>query len=157
EFWIGNGNQNGEGGGIFSVAGNNDGGGEVQVRNPTDTDSIRLAYHDAGQPTISTEHGTALHFSASQGLISEDTQTFKQGMAIRLASGYAGQVINGQWRSGTIFVNSAAVSQNSLILITPLSRPKGRWWVSPTTNKRGFTLTSSSPNENMNFNWLIIG
>ncbi len=52
EFWLGNG-----GGGILSIAGNDQGGGELQVRNPFDTDAIRVNYTDDDHPFISTESG----------------------------------------------------------------------------------------------------
>ncbi|HVU12199.1 MAG TPA: hypothetical protein VHD90_13025 [Phototrophicaceae bacterium] len=152
EFWLGNG-----GGGILSVAGNNNGGGEVQVRNGTDTDSIRLTFRDPTKPTILTETGIPLHFAATQGLIADNTQTFEQGIVIPAASGYAGQVIDGVWSQGSITVPTNVVTDTSLVLITPISQPKGQWWVSKVDAQRAFTVSSSAADESMNFNWMIVG
>ena len=152
EFWVGNGH-----GGIFSIAGNDNGGGEVQVRNPTDTDSIRLEFHDAAAPTIATESGIPLHFAATKGLISDDQQTFTKGIDIPASSGFAGQVLNGHWNQGTITVPTTAIKANSLVLVTPLSQPKGQWWVSHVDAQKSFTVSSSASDENMAFNWLIVG
>lgn len=157
EFWIGSGNEDGKGGGIFSVAGNDNGGGEVQVRNPTDTDAIRLEYHEAGEPMISTEQGTALHFSAADGLISDSTHIFEQGITIASKGGYTGRVLGGAWQAGSIIVPSAAVTTASLILITPISQPQGTWWVSSIDPDHTFTVSSSATDESMDFNWWIVG
>jgi hypothetical protein len=157
EFWIGNGYANGQGGGIFSVAGNNNGGGEVQVRNPTDTDSIRLEYHLDGQPLISTEKGTPLRFRANDGLISESTHIFQKGIVVASEGGYAGRVIGGSWQNGSIVVPSAAVAESSLVLITPISQPQGLWWVSGIDAGNAFTVTSTAANETMDFAWWVVG
>jgi hypothetical protein len=152
EFWLGNGS-----GGILSVAGNDQGGGELQVRNPTDTDSIRLTYRDTERPTIQTEHGVALHFSAQQGLISDDLHSFEQGISIPSASGYVGQVISGAWDHGSITIATSTVTATSLVTVTPLSQPRGQWWVSGIEPQQSFTVSSSAADEDMDFNWLIIG
>ena len=124
------------------------------MRNPTDTDGIRVVFRDAARPTISTETGIPLHFSASQGLISDNQQTFEQGIA--LATTYAGQIIGGAWTHGSLAVSTTAVATNSLILIKPLSQPKGQWWISHQDAQQSFTVTSSD-DEAMNFNSMIIG
>ncbi len=152
EFWLGSGS-----GGILSIAGNNKGGGEVSIRNPTDTDGLNFTFHDATKPTIYTETGLPIHFSASKGLISDNTQTFEQGIIIPVSSGDAGQVMNGAWTNGTISVPTSAVNANSLVLITPLSQPKGQWWVSKVDAQHSFTVSSSADDESMNFNWMIVG
>lgn len=156
EFWIGGTNEDGTKGGIFSVAGNDDGGGEIQVRNPTDTDSIQLLFHDAAAPTIKTESGLALHFQANQGLISDNLHTFAQEIAIPPASGYSGQVLTGNWQQGAVTVAAPAVAADDLVLITPLSQPRGQWWVSQVTSGESFTVSSSDAAETMSFNWLIV-
>ena len=153
EFWIGN----AESGGTLSIIGNDQGGGRVEVRNPTDTDSISVNYMDAERPTILTDSGIALHFKASEGLISEDRQTFEQGIVIPFASDYAGQVIGGGWQQGSIVVPTHTVEATSLITITPLSQPQGLWWVSHIEAGQFFTVSSASPDENMDFNWVMIG
>lgn len=153
EFWIGSGQP---GGGIFSVAGNNQGGGEIQVRNPGDTDSIRLMFHDAETPTITTESGIPLHFAAREGLVSDSEHKFQQGITIPRSSPYAGQIVDGAWDQGVITVPTVAAHTNSHIMITPLSQPQGTWWVSSINDGASFQITSSSANEDMNFNWLVI-
>ncbi len=152
EFWLGSGN-----GGILSVAGNDEGGGEVQVRNPTDTDSIRLTFRDAERPTILTETGVPLHLSASQGLISDDPHTFEQGISLPSANGLSGQVVDGLWDQGSLTISTPAVAANSLVIVTPLSQPKGQWWVSAIESQQSFTVRSSAADEDMDFNWLIVG
>lgn len=150
EFWLGNGD-----GGVLSVAGNDLGGGEVQVRNPADTDSIRLMFRDAERPVIMTETGIPLHFGATDGLISDNLHTFEQGISIPAASGYSGQVIDGRWEQGSITIPASAVTANSLVIVTPLSQPHGQWWVSHLEPEQSFTV-SSADDEDMDFNWLII-
>jgi len=154
EFWIGSGQP---GGGVFSVAGNNQGGGEIQVRNPADTDSIRLLFHDAETPTITTESGIPLHFAARDGLVSDSKHTFQQGITIPRSSPYTGQIVDGAWDQGVITVPTAAARTGSHIMITPVSQPQGMWWVSSIDDGTSFQVTSSSADEAMNFNWLIIG
>ncbi|MEP7292365.1 MAG: hypothetical protein ABI835_11305 [Chloroflexota bacterium] len=153
EFWIGDGQPEG---GIFSVAGNGDGGGEIQVRNPADTDSIRLAFLTENSPVISTESGIALHFAAHDGLISDDKHTFARGIVVPAESGYSGQIVSGAWRHGMISVAASAVNENSLVLITPLSQPKGQWWVDNLNAGESFSVSSTAPDETMDFNWLIV-
>lgn len=152
EFWMGDGN-----GGIFSIAGNDNGGGQLQVRNPTDTDSVKVDFTDAGAPRISTETGIALRFRARDGLIAESYQTFEEGIGIRAASGYAGQVIDGGWRGGRLTIPNSVVRADSLILITPLSPPQGQWWIAAVDPGQSFTLASTNSAEDMDFNWLIVG
>lgn len=151
EFWLGNGD-----GGILSVAGNERGGGELQVRNPTDTGSIRLTYRDAERPTILTEKGIPLHFGASEGLFSDNLHTFERGISLPSASGYSGKIISGTWDNGSITIATSAVTATSLVTVTPLSQPRGQWWVSEVEPGRSFTLSSSSADEDMDFNWLLI-
>lgn len=153
EFWIGDGQPVG---GVLSIAGNDHGGGEIQVRNPTDTDGIRLMFHDADTPTITTETGIALHFAAREGLISESRHTFQQGIAFPQDSPFVGKVTDGAWNQGVITVPTTVASTNSHIMITPLSQPKGTWWISTINDGESFQVSSSSADEDMNFNWLII-
>ena len=152
EFWIGNG-----GGGTFSIVGNQDGGGQLHVRNPYDNDGISLDFRNADRPTISTETGIALHFSAQQGLISDNKHKFEQGISVDFQSDYTGQVIGETWADGCITVPSSAVESGSIILITPVSLPPSQWWVSNIVPGQSFTITSATTEETMDFNWLIIG
>lgn len=152
EFWLGDGH-----GGILSIAGNGAGGGELQVRNPADTDSIRVHFNHPDQPVIETESGIALTLAAREGLISENTHTFKDGINIARDSEYAGQMMDAQWEAGQIMVSSKAVSEGSLVFVTPLSQPRGRWWVAEIIPNEGFIIRSDAPDEDMRFNWLIMG
>lgn len=152
EFWLGNGD-----GGILSIAGNDNGGGEFQARNPTDTDSISLSYRDAEQPRISVGNNNPLYLRADEGLISESAHTFEQGIHMPSDSGYAGQVTDGDWAGGEITIATDAVAQDSVIIVTPLSQPHGQWWVSRQEAGQTFTVSSSADDEDMDFNWLIIG
>ena len=151
EFWLGDGD-----GGILSVAGNNQGGGELQVRNPTDTDAIHINYFTPEHPTISTEHGTALYFQATNGLVSETHHSFMDGISIASGSGYSG-VSDSAWNSDKITVTTSAVRDDSFVNVMPISEPKGRWWVCEIVTAQAFTLCSSAPDESMNFHWLVIG
>lgn len=151
EFWIGNGN-----GGTFSIVGNHAGGGQLHVRNPYDNDGISVDFRDAERPTIGTETGIALHFSAAQGLISDNKHKFAQGISVDFQSDYTGQVIGNPWADGSITVPSSAVESGSIILITPLSLPPSQWWVNNIVPGQSFTITSANAEETMDFNWLII-
>lgn len=151
EFWIGNG-----GGGTFSIVGNHDGGGQLHVRNPFDNDGISLDFRNADRPTISTETGIALHFSAQQGLISDNKHTFEQGISIDGRSDYTGQMSGSTWADGRITVPSSAVESGSIILITPVSLPPSQWWISNIIPGQSFTISSATAGETMDFNWLII-
>lgn len=150
EFWLGSG-----AGGIFSVAGNNNGGGEIQVRNPEDTDSIQLNFYDSEHPVITTESGIALNFAAEDGLISRDRHTFADGIAISRGSGYAGQIMDG-WAGNRVYVPTSAVLTHSLIFITPLSPAEGNWWVADILPNEGFYLQSTSDVETLRFNWWLL-
>ena len=152
EFWLGDGH-----GGILSVAGNNQGGGELQIRNPTDTDSIKVNYYTADHPTISTEHGTPLYFQATNGLFSETHQTFMDGISIVSGSGYSGQISNGNWGGDKITVATRIVHDDSFVSIMPVSQPKGNWWVCEIVASQEFTVCSTATDETMNFHWLVIG
>ena len=152
EFWLGDGH-----GGILSIAGNNQGGGELQIRNPTDTDSIKVNYYTADHPTIMTEHGTALYFQAANGLVSENHHTFMDGISIPSSSQYSGQVLNNAWDGGRITVATTAVHDDSFVSIMPVSEARGRWWICEIVAHQEFTVCSTAPDETMNFHWLVIG
>jgi hypothetical protein len=150
EFWIGD----GEGGGTFSVIGNDGTGGQIEVRNPTDTDHISLDYRQADRPRIRVS-ANPLYFAADGGLVSESPHTFARGFDVPPQSGHAGQVREG-WQDGAVTVSTRAVSAESLVLVTPLSEPRGRWWVSAITAGESFTVRSTASGEDMAFNWLLI-
>jgi hypothetical protein len=153
EFWIGNDPVNG---GTFSISGNDMSGGQIHVRNPFDTDGISIDFRNAERPTISTETGLALHFAANDGLISDDVHRFDEGIMIPQESGTVGQVRDGDWNEGKITVFTGAMSESSLLLITPTSQPQGQWWIESLAAGESFTLASSAPDETMDFNWLIV-
>ncbi len=150
EFWIGD----GEGGGTFSVIGNDGTGGQIEVRNPTDTDHISLDYRQADRPRIRVS-ANPLYFAADGGLVSENSHTFARGFDVPPRSGHAGQVRDG-WQDGAVTVPTRAVSSGSLVLITPVSEPRGRWWVDAISAGESFTVRSTAPEEAMAFNWLVI-
>ncbi len=149
EFWLGDGE-----GGVLSVAGNDQGGGELQVRNPLDTDAIRLNFTDDDHPFIGTESGRALYLTAEEGVISENEHIFNAGITIASESGSVGIVTEG-WRDGQNRITAAA-DAHSLIFITPLSEPIGKWWLEMLTGE-GFIVHSSATDETMQFQWLVIG
>ncbi|MDX2163644.1 MAG: hypothetical protein SF162_20175 [bacterium] len=151
EFWLGSGD-----GGVLSVAGNEQGGGELQVRNPADSDSIMLRFTDANHPVIRTESGRALHFWAREGLVSETPHVFQDGIAFAHDGGYIGVVKSG-WQQGAVRVTAPGVRAESLVFITPMSEPVGRWWVNDLEPGAGFTLNSTAPGETMQFQWMVIG
>jgi len=130
EFWIGGSNA----GGTLSVIGN-EGGGQLEVRNPSDTDHISLDYRKADHPTIKVGKNP-LFLRAKEGVYTERT--------------------NEGWTNGTIVVPTDAVRAESLILITPITEPRGRWWVHVENPGESFVLHSSALDEDMAFNWLII-
>ncbi|MEB2287835.1 MAG: hypothetical protein OZ934_06980 [Anaerolineae bacterium] len=150
EFWIGD----GEDGGTLSVIGNDGTGGQLEVRNPTDTDHISLDYRQADRPRIRVDKNP-LYLAADGGLVSESPHTFARGFDVPPQSGHAGQVREG-WLDGAVTVPTRAVNAESLVLITPLSEPRGRWWVSAITAGESFTVHSTAPDEDMVFNWLLI-
>jgi hypothetical protein len=153
EFWLGDGH-----GGIFSVAGNNQGGGDLQVRNPADTGSIQLDFRDADHPTILAEGTTPkpLYFQSKPGLVSENHHTFLDGLSIS-GSEYSWQVTSDLWENGRLSVSTTAVQEDSFVNIMPLSESAGRWWICGITAGQKFTLCSSAPDETMQFRWLIVG
>ena len=151
EFWLGDGY-----GGTLSVAGNNQGGGDLQVRNPTDTGSIQLDYRNPDHPMMWIEGENPLYFQSAQGLVSESHHTFIDGISIT-GSAYSGQVTNGLWDNGRLTVATSAVLADSFVEIMPTSEPKGRWWICEIVANQDFTLCSGAPDETMNFHWLIIG
>lgn len=67
----------------------------------------------------------------------------------------AGQIAGSEWDHGQIVIFHPAVLENSLIFITPITKPRGNWWVSNIVPGESFTVESSASNENMSFNWLI--
>ncbi len=150
EFWIGN----GESGGTLSVIGNDGTGGQLEVRNPTDTDHISLDYRQADRPRISVDKNP-LAFAADGGLVSESPHTFARGFDVPPQSGHAGQVREG-WQNGAVTVATRAANSESLVLITPISEPRGRWWVDAISAGDSFTVRSTAPDEDMAFNWLVI-
>jgi len=152
EFWLGDGS-----GGILSVMGNEDGGAEFQVRNPSDTGSISLSYMNPSHPVIGVDHpDNPLYLRAEKGLVSESKHTFQQGITVPTQSGYAGQITDGDWTDGSLVVETTAIAAESLVLITPISEPEGRWWVGDLVPGESFTVHSTADDENMAFNWLIV-
>lgn len=152
EFWIGDGPG---AGGTLSIIGNDGGGGQLQVRNNTDTDHISLDFRRPDYPVIST-NDRPLYFRADHGLVSESPHTFAAGFDVPPSSEHAGQVIGGAWEDGALTVPTSAVQVGSLVLITPVSEPAGRWWIDSLVPGEAFTLRSSAPDESMDFNWLIV-
>jgi hypothetical protein len=151
EFWLGDG-----AGGTLSIAGNNQGGGDLQVRNPTDTGSIQLDYRNADRPMIWLDNDKPLYLKAAQGLVSENHQTFMDGISI-LGEPYSGQVSSASWANGKITIPTTAVQDESFISIMPLSEATGRWWICEISTGKDFTLCSTSGDETMRFRWLLIG
>ncbi len=151
EFWIGG----AEAGGTLSVIGNNGTGGQLEVRNPNDTDHISLDYRDNDHPQISVA-SQPLYLRGRGGVVSVSKHVFEHGFDVPTASAHAGQIIDGAWEDGVIVVPSKAVTPESLVLITPVSAPRGQWWVGELDERTGFTVHSTAPDEAMAFNWLII-
>jgi hypothetical protein len=67
----------------------------------------------------------------------------------------AGQVIGSAWEQGRLVIVHSAVLEDSLIFITPITKPRGNWWVAQIVPGESFTVESSAEDENMSFNWLI--
>ena len=67
----------------------------------------------------------------------------------------AGQVIGTAWEQGQLVIVHSAVLEDSLIFITPITKPRGNWWVAQIVPGVSFTVESSAEDENMSFNWLI--
>lgn len=65
-------------------------------------------------------------------------------------------VIESSWVNDRLTVLTASVHENSLILITPVSEPVGRWWVGEITPGESFTVFSSAGDETMRFQWFIV-
>ncbi len=150
EFWIGN----GESGGTPSVIGNDGSGGQLEVRNPSDTDHISLDYRQSDHPLISVGNNP-LYFAAKDGLVSLSPHTFARGFDVLPESSHARQVRDG-WRDGAVTVPTRATKSTLLVLITPISEPRGRWWVDAISDGESFTVRSTATDEDMAFNWLIV-
>jgi hypothetical protein len=67
----------------------------------------------------------------------------------------AGQVTGDEWIDGQLVIMHSAVLEESLIFITPTTKPRGNWWVTNLIPGESFTVESSADDENMSFNWLI--
>lgn len=67
----------------------------------------------------------------------------------------AGQVMGSSWEDGQLIIVHTAVLEDSLIFITPITKPRGNWWVSQIVPGESFSVESSATDENMSFNWLI--
>ena len=78
-----------------------------------------------------------------------------QGIRIAPESARIGQTNGTAWDAGAITI-AAAVDADSIVLITPITEPRGRWWVDDVAPGGGFTVRSSAPDEDMAFNWLIL-
>ncbi len=152
EFWIGGPEH---GGGSLSIIGNDKSGGQLEVRNPTDTGHISLDYRDADHPLITVDESNPLALRAERGIVSESVHTFMQGIRIAPESARIGQTNGTAWDAGAITI-AAAVDADSIVLITPITEPRGRWWVDDVAPGGGFTVRSSAPDEDMAFNWLIL-
>jgi hypothetical protein len=152
ELWIGTHDE----GGTLSVIGNDGGGGQIEARNPTDTDHIALDYRDPDHPVINT-NTQPLALKGKGGIVSESKHIFKRGIVITSDGGFSGQVIDGAWQDGALVIASQAITAESLVLITPISEPRGRWWVDGLIPGESFTLHSTASDETMDFNWMVIG
>lgn len=67
----------------------------------------------------------------------------------------AGQVSGSAWEQGRLVIVHSAVLEDSLIFVTPITKPRGNWWVAQIVPGESFTVESSAEDENMSFNWLI--
>ncbi|HLU09626.1 MAG TPA: hypothetical protein VK003_08160 [Oceanobacillus sp.] len=67
----------------------------------------------------------------------------------------AGQVSGSAWEQGRLVIVHSAVLEDSLIFVTPITKPRGNWWVAQIVPGESFTVESSADDENMSFNWLI--
>lgn len=67
----------------------------------------------------------------------------------------AGQVSGNAWEQGRLVIVHSAVLEDSLIFVTPITKPRGNWWVAQIVPGESFTVESSAEDENMSFNWLI--
>ncbi len=67
----------------------------------------------------------------------------------------AGQVTGSAWEQGRLVIVHSSVLEDSLIFITPITKPRGNWWVAQIVPGESFTVESSAEDENMSFNWLI--
>ncbi|HMM27107.1 MAG TPA: hypothetical protein PKD46_02380 [Aggregatilineaceae bacterium] len=154
EFWLGGPEHRG---GSLSIIGNDHSGGQLEVRNPADTEQIALDYRDPRHPTLRSTHPTnPLIIAGQNGIVSETKHTFVEGIAIPPSSDYAGKVVSGGWRDGALTVQTTAIRWSSLVIVTPLSEPRGRWWVGAIAPGESFTVRSTAPDEQMAFNWLLI-
>lgn len=154
EFWLGGPEHRG---GSLSIVGNEHSGGQLEVRNPSDTEQIALDYRDPRHPTLRSTHPTnPLIIAGQNGIVSETKHTFAEGIAIPPASDYTGKMLNGAWQGGALTVQTSAIRRSSLVIVTPLSEPRGRWWVGAIEPGESFTVRSTAPDEDMTFNWLLI-
>lgn len=67
----------------------------------------------------------------------------------------AGQVMGSAWQDGQLVIIHADVLEDSLIFITPITKPRGNWWVTNIIPGESFTVESSDDDENMSFNWML--
>lgn len=154
EFWIGGPDHNG---GSLSIVGNDTSGGQLEVRNPADTQQIALDYRDDERPTLRSTHPTnPMRIASENGIVSENAHTFANGIVLSPESEHAGQTRDIPWEDSALTVQTSAASERSQVIITPLSEPRGRWWVDSVEPGESFTVRSSAPDEDMAFNWLLI-
>ena len=91
----------------------------------------------------------ALQKADTDALQTPDEDTFTPKIVV------AGQVMGSAWEDGHLIIVHPAVLDDSLIFITPITKPRGNWWVSNIIPGESFTVESSAEDENMSFNWLI--
>lgn len=83
----------------------------------------------------------------------QSTQTSAEGFTPKII--VAGQVMGSEWRNGQLVIVHTDVLEDSLIFITPITKPRGNWWVTNIIPGESFTVESSAEDENMSFNWML--
>ena len=91
----------------------------------------------------------ALQKSDMDAMQSADSEIVEPNIVV------AGQVIGSAWEQGRLVIIHSSVLEDSLIFITPITKPRGNWWVSQIAPGESFMVESSADDENMSFNWLI--
>jgi hypothetical protein len=106
--------------------------------------TIAIVSHLSSQISL-----VALQKSDTDAVDTSDATTIEPKIVV------AGQVMGSSWEDGQLIIVHTAVLEDSLIFITPITKPRGNWWVSQIVPGESFSVESSAADENMSFNWLI--
>jgi hypothetical protein len=107
----------------------------------------------AGTIAIINHLSDQIDLVALEKFNAQSAETTEEGFTPKII--VAGQVTGNEWQNGQLVIVHADVLEDSLIFITPITKPRGNWWVSNIIPGESFTVESSASDENMSFNWML--